>query len=62
MPDVTVVLGILAVVLVVAWLVRGLARRLVRVLLLVALIGGVAWLWTGGDLSDLVSGLAIPRE
>ena len=62
MPDVTVVLGALAAVLVAAWLLRRLARRLVRILLLVALIGGAVWLWTGTDLPGSLQGFAIPRE
>ena len=62
MPDLPYVLGVLAAVLAAAWLVRRMARRLVRLLLLVALAGGAIWLWTGGDLSGLLPGLAIPRD
>jgi len=51
MPDLPYVLGVLAAVLVAAWILRRLARRLVRLLLLVALVGGGIWLWTGGDIS-----------
>jgi len=61
-PDLPYVLGVLAAVLVAVWLVRRVARRLVRLLLLVALVGGAIWLWKGGDLSSLVPGLAIPRD
>ena len=62
MPDIPYVLVVLAAILVAAWILRRLARRLVRILLLLALIGGAVWLWTGGDLSGLVSSLAIPGE
>lgn len=61
MPDLPYVLGALAAVLVAAWLIRRLARRLVRLLLLVALAAAAFWLWREGDLPDWLPGLVIPR-
>ena len=62
MADIPTIVWVLAGVLVAAWLLRRLARRLVRLLLLVALVAGGIWLWTGGDLPGLLQGLAIPRD
>ena len=66
MSNTTFILGFLAATLLpalfVAWLVRRWARGVTRLVLAVALIGGVAWLGMGVFVSDALSGFAVPMD
>ncbi|TNC68821.1 hypothetical protein [Rubellimicrobium roseum] len=44
------------------WLVWRWTRRILRLLLLLALVGGAIWLWTGGRLPEALAALGVPLE
>ena len=66
MSDTSFILGFLASTLppalLVAWLVRRWAKGVVRRLIAVVLVFGVAWLGMGAFVSHALSGLAVPMD
>ena len=45
-----------------AWLIRRWVRKVLRTALIVALIGGAAWVGGGAVLSDTLSGLEVATD